>query len=57
MYVSDDYIAFRDSGYQSAFGKILLIDSQDPTKHDIFFDDNVDRDECIVDVRDLHTGS
>ena len=33
-----------------------MIDQKDTLTHHIFFDDNVDEKECIVDVRDLHTG-
>ena len=42
MYISDDYLAFRDSGYDSQYGKLLFIDQKDPLTHHIFFDDNVD---------------
>jgi len=38
-------------------GKLLLVDPDDPTVHEVFFDDNIERDRAhIVNVRNAKTG-
>ena len=57
MSMSEDYAAWRDSGFSNSRAKLLLVDQADYNTQHIFFDDNADDgDECIVDVRDIITG-
>ena len=57
MSMSEDYPAWKESGFSNSRAKLLLLDQADYNTQHIFFDDNADDgDECIVDVRDVITG-
>ena len=57
MSMSEDYPAWKESGFSNSRAKLLLVDQADYNTQHIFFDDNADEgDECIVDVRDVITG-
>jgi len=57
MSMSEDYPAWKESGFSNTRAKLLLVDQADYNTQHIFFDDNADEgDDCIVDVRDVITG-
>lgn len=53
--IHDDYDTWKASNQNSDFAKPLYIDQQDYSTLQIFFDDNIQEEENIVDIRDLVT--
>jgi len=57
MLVQEDYAGWKSSGFKGCQGKLLMLEQEDTTTHQIFFDDNADPgDDCFVDPRDIKTG-
>ena len=60
MAVRDYYFHWALNREASCAGKLLLLDFEDESLHQIFFDDNIwigsEKDTCIVDVRDSKNG-
>jgi len=54
--ISDDWRWWHRNNKRSEFGKLFLIEQEDESCHQMFFDDNINEgDLAIVDCRDLQT--
>jgi len=40
MLVQEDYAGWKSSGFKGCQGKLLMLEQEDTTTHQIFFDDN-----------------